>query len=82
MECCIKLSHWRGRMSMPNSSFFDNTSNKPDSGPPGAPKSILSLSVLDFGDDAEAPPFRFLLRRRVFLTLRDLFPFLMFVIID
>lgn len=82
---------------MPDSSFFDNTPNKADSGPPGAPKSILSLSVLDFGgvfgfdDDAdapevlEAPPFRFLLRRRrrrVFLTIRDIFPLLLFDIID
>jgi hypothetical protein len=82
-------------MSMPDSSFFDNTPNKADSGPPGAPKSILILSVLDFGgvfgfggdadapEALEAPPFRFLLRRRrVVLTLRDIFPLLLFDIIS
>lgn len=77
-------------MSIPDNSFLDNRRDKPDSGPPGFSKSILNFSVLDFGgvldfgDDAEAPeapeapPFRFLLRRRVFLTLRDIFPFLRF----
>ena len=79
-------------MSMPgpDNSFLDNRREKPDFGPP---KSILNLSVLDFGgvfgfggdadapEALEAPPFRFLLRRRVFLTLRDIFP-LLFDIID
>jgi hypothetical protein len=81
-------------MSMPDSSFSDNTPTKPDFGPPGPPKSILILSVLDFGgvfgfggdadapEALEAPPFRFLLRRRVVLTLRDIFPLLLFDIIS